>query len=637
MRSPLGFFRLDTEGKFSLTERIIATGCMVAAILGIAFPLAVGQPSFAILGSYLAIPLFVAPLLYLRTRAGRDEWRESLPKNRLFPVVLLVFTALFSLSVLSLSQSPVRHLTYYLLVTGMGLCILLEILLVAPSGPRVPVLLCQTGVLYLNLVWGVTMKYFFYIGRTDLLAHTWFIDNLLREGHITAVFGDYRQFPLWHIMCAMTSQLIGILTTSRQVMYLLNGLVYFVVIAMVYLIARRLAGSERVALVAALSAAFSVGVIDYGMYSISRSAVLLLILVLIYLHLVATTRIHAGLILVVALATLLFHTVSMPFLVLILSVMFLLQEVYRDDRRQGFLRLPYLVMMMVMTLVYWIFSAPYLFRIVVFAILGSGPSQLRISGALAVPLTELFNYLEYLPLLIFLIVGVLSVLVAARCSFPLKIFCLTGLLMVPLAFPGPALLIGKLASNFNLFRFQEYAVLFISLAAAVGFLYLIRRSGRYGRVAVILLFAAMCLLSVSNDFVASDNPLVKRQFYTFYLTRPEFTGFDRLVSVTDGLVLADYVTDRYYTYSPYRENTSILQVNVTTSAILRNQSTDLILIRSRELSLRPLQIVNSRTGSFAHNPGFLDSMYYHYRDDPVWDQLDRFAKVYNSGWVDGYQ
>lgn len=636
MRDPRGLFRLDTEGRFTLTGRIIALGCMAAAVLGLAVPLALGQPSLAILGSYLAVPMFVAPLFFFRTRSGRGVGRELLPEGHVFPLLLLVFTALFSLSVLSLDYFPVRHAIYYLLVTGMGLCILLEILWVEPSGPRIPVILGQMGVLYLNIAWGVTLKYFFFIGRTDPLGHAWLLDNLLREGHITAIFSEYQQFPLWHLVCAMAYQLSGILTTSRQVMFLMNGLVYVVVLVMVYLIARRLVESERVALLTTLFTAFSSGIIAYGMSSIPRSAVLLLILVLIYLLLAGTTRIHVVLIMVVTLSTIMFHTVSMPFIVLILLVMFVLQEVYQDYRRQGFLRFPYLVMMMVMTLVYWMFFAPYLFRIVVFDILQTAPTRLAITGALEVPLTELFNYLQYLPLLIFLIVGVLSVLPSARCSFHLKIFCLTGLLMVPAVFPGPALLISKLASNFNLSRFEEYAFLFISLAAAVGFLYLIQRTGRYGRVAVILLFAAMCMLSVSNDFVASDNPLVKRPFYTYYLTQPEFTGFDRLVPVTEGLVLTDYVTGRYYMNSPYRDNASILQVNLTTSAIIRNQSTDLILIRSRELSQRPLKLLNSQTGTFIRDPDFTGTLEYYFRTAPVWDQLDRFGKVYDSGWVDGY-
>ena len=637
MRRLRELFPLDTDEKFALTGKALAILCIVAAILGLTVPLALGLPSLAILGSYLAIPMLCAPLLFLRLRNGRDEWRVSLRENRILSLLLLVFTVLFILSMLSLVSSPVRQVTYYLLVTGMGVCILLEILLVVPSGPRIPVLLGQIGILYLNLVWGVTLKYFFYIGRTDPMAHAWLVDNLIREGHITAVFTEYQQFPLWHLLCAMAYQLIGILTASRQAMYLLNGLIYVMVIIMVYLIACRLASGERVALLASLFTAFSVGVIDNGMSSFPRSAVLLLVLVLIYLIFIATTPLHAGLILVVTLSTIMFHTVSMPFIVLILFVMFILQVVYQDYRRQGFIRLPYLVMMMVMTLVYWVFFAPYLFGLVVRALVGSGPTRLASSGVLSVPLPELFNYLEYLPLLIFLIVGVLSALAAARCSFPLKIFCLTGLLMLPVAFPGPALLINRLGRNFDLFRFQGYAFLFISLAAAVGFLYLIRRSGRYGRVVVILLFAVMCLLSVSNDFTASDNPLVKRQFYTFYLTRPEITGFDRLASLTDGLVLTDYVTDRYYKHSPYLPNTTILQVNVTSSAILRNQSTDLVLIRSHELSERPVRILKSRTGTFVYDPDFTDTTDYFSQDDPVWYQLDRLAKVYDSGWVDGYQ
>ncbi|MDD1653065.1 MAG: hypothetical protein LUQ64_00825, partial [Methanomicrobiales archaeon] len=195
----------DTEGKFTLTGRIIAWGSMVAALLGLTVPLLLGKPALTILGSYLAIPMLCAPFLFLRTETTSDgagassgEGHLSPREHRLFSLILLAFSVLFTLSLLSLVSSPVRQVSYYLLVTGMGLCILLEILLFLPSGHRIPLILAQTGILYLNLVWGVTLKYYFYIGRTDPIGHAWLVDNLLRDGHVTAIFTEYQQFPLWH-------------------------------------------------------------------------------------------------------------------------------------------------------------------------------------------------------------------------------------------------------------------------------------------------------------------------------------------------------------------------------------------------------------------------------------------------------
>ncbi|MDD1651505.1 MAG: hypothetical protein LUO86_00525, partial [Methanomicrobiales archaeon] len=615
MRSLREILRSGSDEKFTLTGKAIAVLCIAAALLGLAVPLALGKTSLAILGSYLAIPLLLAPLIFFRIRSAGPGEDGKRGRDHLFPLLVIAFSVLFVLSAISLVSTPVRGLPYYLLVTGMGMCILLEILFARPSGARIPVLLAQTGIAYLNIVWGVTLKYYFYIGRTDPIGHAWLVENLLLHGHITPVFSEYQRFPLWHILCAMSSLLFGILPEARQVMYILNGLVYAVVLIMVYLIARRLGSGGRMALLAALFTAFSVGVIDNGMSSFPRSAVLVLVLVLFYLTLIATTPVHAGLILLVTLSTILFHTVSMPFIVLILLIMYLLQALYRDDRRQEFIRLPYLAMMMVMTLVYWVFFAPYLFGLVVRALAIAAPSRMAGSGALSVPLPELFNYLEYLPLLLFLVLGVLAVLSTSRASFPLKIFCLTGFLMIPVAFPGPALLISRLGRNFDLFRFQGYAFLFISLAAAVGFLYLFRRTNRYGKAAVILLFVLLCLLSVSNDFTASDNPLMKRQFYTFYLTRPEVTGFDRLVPITDGLVLTDYVTDRYYKHSPFSPNTTILQVNAITSTILKNQSTDLVLVRSHELTGRPVRFLKSPSGTFIYNPDYTENTDYFFQGD----------------------
>jgi hypothetical protein len=83
------------------------------------------------------------------------------------------------------------------------------------------------------------------------------------------------------------------------------------------------------------------------------------------------------------------------------------------------------------------------------------------------------------------------------------------------------------------------------------------RSGKYGKAILIGLFTIWVLLAVSNDWVASDNPLVKRPFYTFYFSEQEITGMDRLVTHTTGILESDYVPNRYYEGSAYEPNTTI--------------------------------------------------------------------------------
>jgi hypothetical protein len=143
--------------------------------------------------------------------------------------------------------------------------------------------------------------------------------------------------------------------------------------------------------------------------------------------------------------------------------------------------------------------------------------------------------------------------------------------MVPVTFPGPSLLISKLATNFNLARFGEYSFLFILIAAALGFGTLFFNSKKYGKLLLILLFASMSFLSVSNDFVASDNPLVKRPFYTFYLTEEEVACISHFSNTTEGYLMSDFVIAKFISNSPLNIKEHILEVeeNVT---FLRNNS-----------------------------------------------------------------
>ena len=179
------------------------------------------------------------------------------------------------------------------------------------------------------------------------------------------------------------------------------------------------------------------------------------------------------------------------------------------------------------------------------------------------PLNEVANYVQYSPLLLLLLLGAFFLLGSNKwCR--LTIFSLVAIVLAFVSFPGPALLVNKLARNFQIGRFEDYAFIFITLAAATGLAALYYKSRRnVSKFVVIALFAGLVLASVSNDFVASDNPLVKRNFYTYYFEESEYASFNTVASNTAGLVMSDYLPTRYLGYSPYNATAQILPVSYT--------------------------------------------------------------------------
>jgi hypothetical protein len=146
----------------------------------------------------------------------------------------------------------------------------------------------------------------------------------------------------------------------------------------------------------------------------------------------------------------------------------------------------------------------------------------------------------------------------------------------------------------------------------------------------------MTLLSISNDFSASDNPLVKRVFYTFYLKEEETVAFNHIANITTGYVMSDYVTLRYLQSSPYMSKSNILEIDAK-NRLLKNTSDDTILIRNEEFKKRPLRFFPSLTGRFQPNPGEKGSYDYYYSDSPLWSNLEKYNKIYDSGGVNGYR
>jgi hypothetical protein len=287
-----------------------------------------------------------------------------------------------------------------------------------------------------------------------------------------------------------------------------------------------------------------------------------------------------------------------------------------------------------MTLLYWEFFANYLLQNVIDNVVSPAPAGILTRSIIDTPLNELFNYLQYSPLLFFLITGFLICLKSEEVSILGKVFCILGFISVSVAFPGPSLLLNKLAENYDFNRFGEYTFLFIGMTASIGFYNNYMKSKKYGKLLCILLFAITIFLSMSNDFTASDNPLVKRPFYTFYITEVEEVSFNHIGSITQGYIMSDYVTNRYFSSTNYSSEANIIEVSERMK-FLRNQTDDVFLIRRAELSKRPLQLYQSEEREFVFDPDLTVTNYF-YQDNKLWNDLLKYNKIYDSRSVEGY-
>lgn len=516
----------------------------------------------------------------------------------------------------------------------MAAAVLLQILLFKTSKKNTLIILVQIMILILDIIWGVNLKYYYFIGRTDLFGHTWMINNLLHDGFISNKFEIYIAFPLWHILCSIFSEISSIRLPAYKTAFFLNVIIYALMMVGIYLVLNKIFNNDKISLLGALFASINPDVIFYGMYSIPRSVVSFLEVILLLLLVVRATPERIILSIVLTFALIVYHPASMPFILLLLLILLLMQRAFSLENLGHLLSSNYFIFAICMTIMYWAFYAERLFRTLIKSLLTPAPAGVLTKSIVQTPINELINYLQFTPLLIFIIIGSLWILRSEKISGLGKIIPLLGLLSPIFTFPGPSLLLNKLAAM-NLARFGEYSYIFICISAAVG-LYCLFYSCTNNKIktTIIIFFSVMAFLSISNDFTASDNPLIKRPFYTYYLTKQECFAFDHLAACTSGYIMSDYITTRYLLASKYKDNTHILEVNQQKMEFLRQSEKDILLIRKGELKKRPLMLY-SCTGPFQFKPSWR-SLDYYYRDLSLWDHLKKYDKIYESDGVAGY-
>lgn len=617
----------------------------VIGLVGVAGPYVLGFTSLAVLASYVAFPSVLAPLLYLYT--SDDEMNISSGNQYTKRLLLSGYFLLQTVSLVLLVSTEVRPYSYYAVVAGIAFLLLVQILRFSPKRDRSWPFLAQIAFLHLNLIWGVTLKYNYFIGRTDIFGHVRYVRLILEQGTFTSSFsGFYQAFPLWHVLGAMEYLLFGGQLAPRTTLFVISGVLYVFVPIGVFLVATRLFESHRVALLAGLLTCLDATVVHNGMYAIPRSAAAFLFVLMLLMWVRDDGR-SVALFALFSLAIAAYHTVSLPFVFFILAVEYFFRRVVAPFTGDGIatrtIGTSYLLLALIVLVqaAYWLFFADYLLEHVVsIAFQESSPGQIN-SGVVENPFRELANYLHYSMLLVFVFVGTLTGLSSDRVSGLTKATLCSTLVLVGVSFPGPHLLVGKLAESFNVLRFAQYSFPFIAMTAAYGIVSLFRRAnssrvtGETAKVVVLAVFILFSFTTVSNDFVASDNPAVERQFYTNYVSEAEEQSMQTVANISAGNVSSDYVGTRYYNASRHADKAQILGVNEDRDRLYFGSDRDLVFVRDAELERRPLQVWI--TDSYRYDAGYLAELGYVESSAPVWSDLTLMNRVYDSGAASAYQ
>ncbi len=620
---------------FNVTGKAILYASPVVGILVFLVLFALKSWNLMVLCSYLVIPMILGPLVFLVY--SKKPPRGISLGDRAFRLLLILFFAGYALSVLLLNVYEVRPYAYYVIIAVIATVLMLEIMLFDGARRSTMTILLQVSMLALNIIWSINLKYFYYVGRSDILNHAYYAQIIVDLGHVTSAFFDYQPFPLWHILSGVLYMISGSNSAMHDFMFLLIGLIFLLIPLGIYLVVMRTAGDQRIALLSSLFISFYPYFSLVGSEALARSVVSALGIMLMLLLLDSKSKTRFALALLLTLGIVMFHTVGISFILLILGVTYVAQKVFVPDKKYAFLRARYFVAALAIVIVYWVIFARRLIDTLLYDILVMGPAPTAgtMTSIISTPVNELFNYIQFTPFVFFITVGIVFMLLSRKLGRTAILLGITTLVLIPITFPGPGSMISTFMANVEIERVFENGFLFMALAAGAGFTALFYRTGKVARTALVVLFAIMVLLSVSNDFVATDNPLVKRPFYTHYLTGQETNGLTRIANMSAGNVMSDFIYYKYLYNTPEAFKSIMIQASLPMQDFLKNYDSNLIVVRDMELEKRPLFLLGVNNSTYDDWPSWTDLAYYP-KESVLWNDTANHSEVFDSGVMSVY-
>jgi len=280
--------RIATESRTVFLAKIMPYLCFLAIALVFIFNIATGRAQTAVKGLLaFGIPVILASGIVIWRTRSLDESPTTAALHPIFTPrpfwpLTLVFLFLYLVSLCLLFIAETRPFAYFCLVAVMAGLIFVEILGIKRGHNwRRAIILTQIVLLFLNIVFSVTLKFPLYYGGTDIPHHMAWINTIIQNGYVTSEMSYYQHFPLFHIF-----NTAGMLITGMQLKtsyFALNGLAFAIAIPTVYILVSNLTKDTRIPLAATLCYATSQSIILYGAYMVTRCMAFVLSMLTLYL------------------------------------------------------------------------------------------------------------------------------------------------------------------------------------------------------------------------------------------------------------------------------------------------------------------------------------------------------------------
>jgi len=557
-------FKLDNARLMRLISILFPLAIIFAVIFTFLWMFAAGKLAYALRGLFTGIPAILSCLfilfIYKKDVSLHDiDFYPSLSTKYLTYLFGIFYIS--SLVVLLLSQGS-RPPYYFIFILGLYLSVFLQIFSkeINPS-----LILAETFLIAINLIYSVTLNYDFYFGTTDILPHIFLSEVTAMSGRtIPTSLSDYAYFPLYHVLIAEASQLLNI--STKYSLFLVTAPIYAVTIIFLYYLFNYITNNRQISLLSCVLFSVSSVVLYYGVNVITRTMAFIMFIVLLYLVYSVNFKKDKlslkSLSVIVAVFLTLVHNVSLPQLVLLLILLLASEYIIGNG---SYISKPFFILLNVIFTSYWFFIA-YIFvqrslaprlqsQFLDSIVLTAGGAEV-----LQESLINLVGLLDKSIFLFFALIGISFLLKNYRNNYA-SVLGLFALLTLIFYVPNPLNTIWQFKVLFRLDRFMLFVSPFMAFVMGYGLYIFWNYMSKYAprkvnsAALVVLLFSTFVL--VSSVFSIGDSDFLGQGARHEYFTSEELSGFEHIFKYVpiDSSIYTDYYSSRFF-YLPLIPATS---------------------------------------------------------------------------------
>lgn len=521
-------------------------------IVGSIFCVYIDRMSYLVNGSIIAIPAIIACAAFVLIKKNNPDLSENTTVFRYSPLVSPMFFLLYSViavQFLLITDIDFKWGLFPVLILYATIFVQILSQRLRPATVLLEIMLTLAITIY-----SYTLRPALYFGTTDILSHSYMATVTYLSGHIIPPdLGTYAYFPLYHVFVAQSALLLGV--DIQTALFTTTGLIFASTVLFLYYLVNSIFHNEQISLLTVLLYAMNADVIFYGTYMVTRIMAYVGFLILLYLlytmtgsrgdteHAVAGSAARKILVVLMAVFILLTHQISMPMIIILLGLLFVLGWAIQERR---YVSPAFMMVPVSLFACYWSFVAhPFVKELLPRTEL-SLYQEIVFTDVVYNGWNFLISQMDGLFVVFFALLGAIYLVWKQQPRYSI-VFGILGLIAVALNVPNVLTVIFQFAA---ILRIDRFAILFLpilAIAMGVGIYLLIRhlsavrQSSRWIGVALI---ALILLYGIGSLGLVKEEPGYKR--YSF--DQDEVAGFDRMLKTvpSGSSIYSDYYTLRFF-------------------------------------------------------------------------------------------